>query len=355
MYPPISLQPKGAFMFCEDASEYDFNLTEPDTTPIEDPVAEPEVKESDTPVDFPHADICDCHDYVLDAINNTRHIYEKIIKPALSKETAPASDTEALDTLEWINAAASEMINEVRKVVIAMHVLDKAKSTARSEIVAPYVGMLLRNTERINQLGYAEMEYTYTRNDSFGDRYDIRNLVSFVSDNKKVLGTIIYMNQLQSLFRNSDDNGFVNAYSDMVDLIRCVFEDPARLARFDKQVHRNCNIHDLVRDSYEEDCDCVPDDSTPDRLYTKLIQLYSRCLKYIAIHCYEARNHILDNGYDQRLAQPLIASLLSTIVNLFGIGILMIMRQAVSLTETDTRNCGIKQHLKLIEDSLKTA
>lgn len=336
MFYNQTLLKDGAFIMCEDASEYDEIVPSPDVTPVQQALKEEKG-----------------YDPVLKIYNKMRPYYERI-KTFYSYMTPPEDVRTMVVNLEQLSDFASEIVDKLRICEVKMsamhHAADHDEFTL--EPIVQNLGIINKNKNELIRRGYSEVGCNITSLDLISD-YQIDKLVNVIDTlgyGKKVT---ISIDQLADICR-WDTNDILNAFNTLEELFDALFDDTTRI-RMERASIVSRHINDVISSVY-----AINSIEKPCRreIETKhmFIKHASRQLRYIKV----SLNELIIDAPDMEYAEArmryvdVVRNAIVAIMDLFYVGMIDLSCKAYQVKRCmDVRNC-YEDYVRSIKSELKT-
>ena len=306
LYPPITLRRDGAFMLCEDASEFDTNYDAPQA-PAE--VAKVEIVQLMAEKD------------PLDKFADKMSVlYDQIVEPMMNMDFSFDNPRQAIDACEKLSSDTSTIFNVMRikltkfaGIVCGGLTEDLAKESFNS-----HAGLFMKNAAMIKQQGIESYAVNWKENPAFANGWSLECLVDVVSAKPDILREMIYEPELNALLGNEN---YLRNFNGFVDLMQCVFKDRARLERLSADTGFNLTFQSLLMNAPETfSGDTSYRAKTNQKLIVKYLTLLSSSLREISRASYEMQLGLVDGTATPEAYEKCIRPLITKVVNLFGIG-----------------------------------
>ena len=321
MYYNQTLLKDGAFMICEDASEYDENVSAQDVTPVQQALK---------------ADVT--YDPVMKVYNKLRPYYEKA-KSFYGYMTPPTEVRDMVVNLENLSDFATELVDKLRICEVKMSAMYHAVQH-REFITEPIIQNLRIITKNKNELikrGLGDLTCAPVVNDIIND-YTSNKLISLVDllgYGKKVTLSI---DQIASVSR-WDLSTNIDVYSSTEELFDALFDDNIRM-RMEKPILRTMSIANIIDDVYAVDCS-RPAHVECDTKHA-FIRVASRHLRAIKISLNELMIDAPELEYDEAKARyiDVVRNVLVALMDLLYVAMLDLHAKAYEVKSAmDIRSC----------------
>lgn len=329
-------------MMCESVGEFDENVPLP--TPQEDvnTVMAPMAEHIDDPVSKTIAELS--------------VIYERSVVPMLSMDQNYGDDPEeSMHKLETISTGIGDIANGTRKMVGKLHGLLQLLGTSDSDYTtlsfATHLGYFMKNAQTVKRQGIEYYEYSYDAIAAFQDFWRINNMITAISKSPEIMDTILGSTMLGALLGSNNDK-ISSTFESTIDLLRCIYTDPDRMARLECSNTRKLSFDNLVECRRYCEPVCQVGDSV--KVCREFCWMLSTDLRVICRQCYDMQSLIVDGEMDAGEFTRNISKLLARSVNLFALGTMMAMTMATTLREVVAQKNAVDAYTKLLLDTLKT-
>ena len=340
----FTIYPRGAMMLCEDASEFDENLPER--------IAKPEGAEPPTAVVVVRsAGVYDA-DPVAKLAGRLGPVYHECIEPLLSMDFEVGEEETAAEKLDMISHSVNTAVNALRAVLVKYNAIAELVGSSNSicfESSAPYVKKFMMNAQKVKQQGVNDYSYSYNKLPICHGMWRVSDLIGHLIGTPAALETIVSGSMLNMLL-SYDSNDLVT-FDGIIDLMHCVFDDPARLGRLESSY--NCRIE--FRELLTGGENGIEVDSSIDTNYSRkttavMLKYLSFTLKDVSRRCYDLRCDF-DKGivHEGQFAER-ISPLLARVVNFFGLGTLLAMTDAYVIRQYKARYDAVARYTELLND-----
>lgn len=340
MYPAITLYPNGGFMMCESVSEFDTNVQSP--RPAIDTTAVAKLNEVDP---------------VSKAITKLSDMYHQRIVPMLTDTYESESPEGAIDRFDRLIGDVNAIANTMRCMVVKLEALnsmyDRDGDSPVYDSFRPHVGYFMLNANKIRQQGIEYSQYTYHRLPAFRSFYDTKQLVSIMLQNPQIMGDVIFGSHIQAFLGEYDDYKLTRTFEGLIDMLKCVFEDPARMSRLEETNTCKISFSELMRACSETESDTCRESTRTCK--TLLLKLLSNTCRDVSQCCYSAICDLTTGGeIDHGCMSECLQSCLMKTVNLFAVGVAVVLTYATSLRAHIAYENGITEYTAMLLNTLKS-
>lgn len=338
LYPPISIVPGGAMMFCESTSEFDPNAVQEEPAPTPEQAAEI------------HASIVEDIDPVMKAINHLRPVYDSFIGPVMRMRQSFDDPSDAIPVLERIISGTSTAMNIARAgVVHGNAVLDFCRRGYLYEPFVAHKGRFMTKAQQIHRQGIETHNYNYSALPAFDDRWATNGTISALCAAPELLDEVLFASSLSTITGEGDPLN--RNFDGFVDMLQCVFTDPDRMARLEANRARRIDFDDIMRnDRYAfDDCPSVKQDTRSE----VLLSLMSSTIRCVSRTCYNTICDITDGKISSDVVSDRIRPMLNQIVNVFGLAVLSILTNATVQREYVARSKAIQEYTIILLNAIK--
>ena len=336
MFYNQTLLKDGAFIVCEDASEYDENMPMQDVAPVQQTLKEEKA-----------------YDPVIKIYNKMRPYYEKA-KTFYSYMTPPEDVRSMVVNLEQLSDFASEIVDKLRicevKMSAMQHAADHDEFTL--EPIIQNLGIINKNKNELIRRGYSEVGCNITFLDLISD-YQIDKLVNVIDTlgyGKKVT---ISIDQLADICR-WDTNDTLNAFNTLEELFNALFDDATRI-RMERTSIASRHINDVINSVYsinsiEKPCRPV--------IETKhaFIKHLSRQLRYIKVSINDLVMDAPEIEYDEARIKyiDIVRNAIVAIMDMFYVGMIDLSNKAYQVKRCMDMRYRYEDYVRSIKSELKT-
>lgn len=368
MYPCFSLYPGDAFVMCESIGEFDQNVPLPsaavkrvDTGETVQPadVQSPLTHNTERVVRFDPS-----FDPVLMTIGKLQPLYDEKIKPLLNQDysLSELSMAERIERFENVSSIVSCAVNLIRCILVKQVALLNYYTGPQSpvnESFMTHLGTFIKNADYISQQGYDSYECSYHALPLFTNDWSMKGFVTLIANQPDALNAPIFMKNLRSVLSDFDGSAqsIVNTFDSLVDMIGCIFGDPARMSRLEATNRETVSFRGLLSEARYTIPDATPttvgECCTVD-MYRVYMCLASKILKDISSCCYEAVCE-LSSGEEVDLEQysECLHDNMMKCVNLFALGTAVSMTYATRLRYFVAREKTVKEYTEFLLNLLK--
>ncbi|MCM1532731.1 MAG: hypothetical protein NC114_10745 [Ruminococcus flavefaciens] len=340
MYPAFTLYPHGGFMMCESVSEFDTNV-QPPAPAIEPIKAVARLNEIDP---------------VVKAISKLKDIYEQRVVPMLSDTYDLEHPENAVDRFDRLIGDVNAIVNTLRCMVVKMEALNNyydGPNTPIYDSFRPHTGEFMLNANKIRQQGVEYSQYSYHCLPAFRSFYDTKAVVSIMLQNPQIMESVIFGSHLQAFLGEYDDTKLTKTFEGLIDMMKCVFEDPARMSRLEALQTTRLSFSDLMRSCSEVESDVCRESTR--NCKTLLLRLLSNTCRDVSTCCYNAICDLSDGGeIDHGCYSECLQSCLMKTVNLFAVGVVVVMTYATNLRMHIAAENGITEYTAMLLNTLKS-
>lgn len=336
MFYNQTLLKDGAFIMCEDASEYDENVPAPDVTPVQE-----ELKEHSA------------YDPVVKIFHKMKPYYEKV-KTFYAYMTPPENVRDMVVNLEQLSDFASELVDKLRicevKMSAMQHAADHDEFTL--EPIIQNLGIINKNKNELIRRGYSEVGCNITSLDLISD-YQIDKLVNVIDTlgyGKKVT---ISIDQLADICR-WDTNDTLNAFNTLEELFDALFDDTTRI-RMERTSIASRHINDVINSVYSINSIEKPCRPVIETKHT-FIRHLSRQLRYIKVSINDLVMDAPEMEYDEARIKyiDIVRNAIVAIMDMFYVGMIDLSNKAYQVKRCmDMRYC-YEDYVRSIKSELKT-
>ena len=403
IYPPISLYPNGAFMICEDVSEFDPNMHEPhETIPqlaqrVEEEIdkyadeqedifpsaareAEPAVMYTEPPKPViirnpalekepgptlpPKVLEYRIGDPVERVIEKLTPVYRDFVEPLLNLNYEFERPAVAIDNMEWITKNTRAMIDILRTTLVQLKALYcVSEEPFTSTYFYSNLGTFLRNSEHLYQQGLGKFNYKYNVINAFSNMFNMRDIFRAISCNPQILTTLLTGTDIVKLYPagavDEDDGRFDKYFANVVDMIKCVFTEQDRLMRFCEEDNRTLDLNHLLKDASRPEED--PHDSSTISYQKRLmkdttitlLKLFAGSLKCVSSKCYEVMCRSTDIELTGKMYEMMVQPMMCEVVNIFALGTMACLTFATELKGLLEKVNGIEQYTEQLIKKLE--
>lgn len=339
MFYNQTLLKDGAFMICEDASEYDENVPAQDIAPVQEAL-----KENKT------------YDPVMKIYTKLRPYYEKA-KSFYSYMTPPADVGGMVTNLEVLSDFATDFIDKLRMCEVKMSAMHHATSHTEFMIepIIQNLGIISKNKNELIKRGYGDITCSVYMNDIINE-YNVSkliNIIDLLGYGKKVTVSI---DQVASISRWDASNN-LSIYSSMEELFDALFNDSIRI-KMERMAVRTMDLRSVIDDAYVDNA-CRPD--RPEFLNHRdtkhaFICIASRYLRAIKISLNELIIDAPELEYEQAKVRyiDVVRNAIVALMDLFYVAMLDLHSKAYEIKmNMSIRNC-YEDYVRSIRAELKT-
>ena len=338
MFYNQTLLKDGAFMMCEDASEYDENVPAQDVTPVQQAL-----KEDNT------------YDPVSKIYHKLQPYYVRA-KSFYSYMTPPATVQEMVVNLEKLSSFATDLIDKLRMCEVKMSAMHHATSheSFTIEPIAQNLGILIKNKNELIKRGLGEIICSLSTNDIINewDTSKVISLIELLGYGKKVT---ISIDQVASIARWDMSSNIINAYSSMEELFDALFTDELR-ARMERQWLRNMNITNVIEDAYSSQAYVEKPARMEKDSKHVFICVASRYLRQIKISLNDMIIDAPEMEYEEAKMKyiDIVRNVIVALMDLFYVAMLDLHAKAYCVKNAmDIRNC-YEDYVRSVKSELKT-
>ena len=399
LYPPITLYPGGAFMICEDASEFDPNMPEPYETapqtaerveyelnqyPAEkEDVFTPEEREEEIPMpsDAPPKPMIirdptaeqeptprvpmkameyRIGDPVERVVEKLAPVYAEFIEPLMNLNYEFERPAIAIENMEWVTKNTRCMIDILRTTVVQLKALICSHTEDYSSFYSN-IGRFMRNAEYLSQQGLGKFNYKYNVTSPFSDMTYIKELVTAVASNPQILTDLLTAQDIKTITLQDTEVPFADSFANTVDAIKCIFTESDRLAHFSTEDTTTLELKNLLTHPSWNSSDACPVDPADipyavrqmKEFAIMLLKLFSGTLKCVSMKCYDVLCHSTDNDLTSGDYERRVKPILCEIVNLFALGTIACLAFATELKKKMARANGVEQYTEQLIKALR--
>lgn len=340
MYPAFTLYPQGGFMMCESVSEFDTNVQSP--RPAIDTKAVAKLNEIDP---------------VIKAIDKLSGIYHQRVVPMLSDTYDLEDPPMAVDRFDRLIGDINAIVNTLRCMVVKLEALnslyERDSESPVYDSFRPHVGYFMLNANKIRQQGVEYSQCTYHRLPAFGSFYDTKQLVSIMLQNPQIMEGVIFGNYIQAFMGEYDDSKITRTFEGLIDMLKCVFDDPARMSRLEEINTRKISFGILMQTCSDSESDACRESTRSCK--TLLLKLLSSTCRDVSQCCYNAICDLTSGGeIDHGSMSECLQSCLMKTVNLFAVGVAVVLTYATSLRGHIAYENGITEYTAMLLNTLKS-
>lgn len=237
MFYDLTLLKDGAFIMCEDASEYDENVPVVDNGGAV--VAQAKEMAQENPAYDP-----------VQKLYFKMGKYYDMIKSLYSYPLNLNDPQEAFESLNSVSNMATEIINKIRmcEVKLTNMVIAFDKYKFKDEPAMLNLGMLVKNKEAIAQAGFNRFEYNVTSFFMYTP-YNVSKLLAYLKLHE--YGSKNLPISIDTIIGVADwDKGEVDIYNDTTQLFDVMFDDVRRM-RAERHKTHSIKLSKLIDNTYQ--------------------------------------------------------------------------------------------------------
>ena len=341
MFYNQTLLKDGAFIVCEDASEYDPNVVAPNTAPV----AQALVEEKG-------------YDPVLKIYSKLKPYYIKA-KSFYEMMTPPVDKREMVVNLEALSDFSSELIDKLRKCEVKLSAMSHACSHLGFELepILNNLGMIIQNRDELTRKGLGTINVSYTTNHLIAI-YRMKALTGMLDDlGFGVKKVTISIDQLATLAKWDYENQ-LSSYNSIQELFDSLYDDTIRI-RMEQNKYQSISISNMIDMAYDASSHEM-NDSTPHIGETEskhaLIQFASKQLRRIKITLNNMIMNAPEMNYEEAkfMYIDIVRNTIVALLDLIYLFTIDLHTKAYMVKEMmDRRNC-YDDYVRSVKSELKT-
>jgi len=341
----FTLVPGGAFIMCESVEDFDGNV-QPQTQV--DPASRLASAET------------------ADIVTNTKiklqGPYEKYVSPLLTMSYGYTMDDDEsfgmsyMSKLDQITAAATASTNAIIKIIGELSGVLKLAYADTSYVTTSFDairGLVMRKVSQLEYAGYGHYEYTYSTIPQLQYLDEVRKLMGIMNKCPEMLDSIIGFDQAGIITSCDGPLTFFEVFPSILDLMSCIFGDPARLIRFESNRSRDISLRNLLSpDSLGSSaCDGCAGNCVDAQMSCQFVESASKYLRCTMQKAYDLQCAVAD-GKD--VDSAIVSALLARTVNVYGFGVILAMHYAYQLREYYSLKNAIDNYSRDLITALKS-